>query len=114
MEVTLPELFTVKEKDELIELSYNGSLLWVFKKLETDFCLTRQKKYLFISDKALKFFLVFRTTCLCECTFSAMIYVRKKYRNTLNIEPDLRHETYFCSLLLSTSDSENHSQNKQL
>jgi hypothetical protein len=71
IEDILPESLKTKEKDELIELSCDGSLQQMFKKMDlTEFWLARPKEYPLISDKAVKFLLVFSTTYLCECGFS--------------------------------------------
>jgi hypothetical protein len=68
IEDILSELLTTNEKDELIELSCDGSLQQMFKKMDiTEFWLARRKEYPLISDKAVKFLLVFSTTYLCEC-----------------------------------------------
>jgi hypothetical protein len=92
IEDILPELLTTNEKDELIELSCDGSLQQMFKKMDlTEFWLVRRKEFpIFISNKAVKFLLVFSTTYLCECGFSSVIYIKNKYRSRLSIEPDLR------------------------
>jgi hypothetical protein len=91
IEDILPESLTANEKDELIDLSCDGSLQQMFKKMDlTEFWLVRQKEYPLISDKAVKFLLVFSTTHLCECGFSSVIYIKNKYRNRLSIKPDLR------------------------
>jgi hypothetical protein len=91
IEDILPESLTTNEKDELMELSCDGSLQQMFKKMDfTEFWLARQKEYPLISDEAVKFLLVFSTTYLCECGFSSMIYIKNKYRNRLSTEPDLR------------------------
>jgi hypothetical protein len=63
----------------------------MFKKMDfTEFWLARRKEYPLISDKAVKFLLVFSTTYLCECGFFSVIYIKNKYKNRLSIEPDLR------------------------
>jgi hypothetical protein len=91
IEDILPESLTTNEKDELIELSCDGSLQQMFKKTDlTEFWLARRKEYPLISDKAVKFLLVFSSTYLCGCGFSSVIYTKNKYRNRLSIEPDLR------------------------
>jgi hypothetical protein len=73
-----PESLTTNKKDELIELSCDGSLQQMFKKMDlTEFWLARQKEHSLISDKAVTF-LVFSTTYLCKCGFSSMIYIKNK------------------------------------
>jgi hypothetical protein len=70
IEDILPESLTINEKNELIEHFCDGSLQQVFKKMDlTEFWLARRKEYPLISDKAVKFLLVFSTTYLCECGF---------------------------------------------
>jgi hypothetical protein len=91
LEDFLPESLTTNEIDEMIQLSCDGSLQQIFKKMDlTEFWFARQNKYLLISDKAVKFLLVFSTTYLCECGFPSMIYIRNKHMNGLSTEPDLR------------------------
>jgi hypothetical protein len=50
----------------------------------------RRKEIPLISDEAVKLLLVFSITYLCECGLSSVIYIKNKYRNRLNTEPDLR------------------------
>jgi hypothetical protein len=62
----------------------------MFKKMDlTEFWLERWKEFPLISDKAVKFLLVFSTAYFCECGFSSMIYIKNKYRNRLSTDPDL-------------------------
>ena len=90
-EDTLPETLIPSEKDELIEISCDESLKQTFKRMDlTDFWLARRNEYPLIADKAVKFLMVFATTYLCECGFSSLVYIKNKYRNKLNVEPDLR------------------------
>ena len=51
-------------------------------------CVGKEQKEL--SSTAVKFFVKFSTTFLCERGFSSLIYVKCKYRNELNVEDDLR------------------------
>jgi hypothetical protein len=91
IEDIVPESVTTYEKDEQMESSCDRSLQRKFKKMDlTEFWLARRKEHTLISDKAVKFLLVFSTNYLYECRFSSVIYVKNKYRNRLSIEPDLR------------------------
>jgi hypothetical protein len=87
----LPESVTRNEIDEVRELPCDGSLQWKFMKMNfTEFWLARWKEYPLISNKAVKYLLVFSTTYLCKCGFSSKIYMKNKNKNRLSTEPDLR------------------------
>jgi hypothetical protein len=80
------------EENGLIEISTDSALKLQFKEncLE-NFWLHVQMDYPELSYRALKVFLLFPTTCLCEKAFSALMYLKNKYRNHLrNVESDLR------------------------
>jgi hypothetical protein len=60
-----PESLTANERDELIELCCDGSLQQMSKKTDLiEFWLARRKEYPLISDKVVKFLLVFSTSYL--------------------------------------------------
>lgn len=61
----------------------SGSIL-----LDFWICVGKEQKEL--SSTAVKFFVGFSTTYLCEKGFSSLTYVKSKYRNKLNVEDDLR------------------------
>ena len=87
----LPDSLTLREKEELIELSCDSSLSQELEKMVlAEFWMARRTEYPLIADKAVKFLLPFSTTYLCESGFSSMVYIKNKFRNKLNIEPDLR------------------------
>jgi hypothetical protein len=65
IEDILPESLPTNEKDELIELSFDGSLQQMFKKMD----LARRKEHPLISDKAVKFLLVFSTNTFVNVNF---------------------------------------------
>jgi zinc finger BED domain-containing protein 5/7/8/9 len=119
----LPAHFDHKENEELIDLVTDSSLQATFMKEElADFWLRRRATHPLLSDRALKFFMPFVTSYLCEQGFSSMLYVKNKYTSKLkdldnrlrlkltNIEPDSRNyvhqynlslrtkKTYFCTL----------------
>ncbi|KAL4130817.1 hypothetical protein QTP88_008198 [Uroleucon formosanum] len=80
------------EEDNLIEIFTNGSLKLQFhqKSLEM-FWFHVQKDYPVLSSKALKVLIPFPTTYLCEKAFSALVYVKNKFRNRLeNVVSELR------------------------
>lgn len=43
-----------------------------------------------ICKTAIKYLMIFTTTCLCESTLSALVHMKNKYRNRLYVEADLR------------------------
>ena len=55
-----------------------------------NFWLRSQKKYPSVSEKAIQFLMPFVTTYACETAFSALVYLKNKYRKRLNVEPNLR------------------------
>ncbi|XP_026093452.1 zinc finger BED domain-containing protein 5-like [Carassius auratus] len=82
---------SAKEHDSLIDMSCDSALKLTFsQKTLTDFWIHTFSEYPDLSDKALKFLMPFPTTYLCEAGFSALVALKTKYRNKLNIEPDLR------------------------
>ncbi|XP_057184698.1 zinc finger BED domain-containing protein 5 [Triplophysa rosa] len=82
---------SAKEHDSLIDLSCDSALKLTFsQKSLTDFWIHTLSEYPDLSDKALRFLMPFPTTYLCEAGFSALVALKTKYRNKLNVEPDLR------------------------
>jgi len=49
-----------------------------------------KQEYSALSTQALQFLIPFVSTYLCKNTFSHFLYTKHKYRNTLNVESDLR------------------------
>lgn len=81
---------SAKEHNSLIDLSCDSALKLTFsQKSLTDFWINSLSEYPDLSDKALRFLMPFPTTYLCEAGFSALVALNTKYRNKLNIEPDL-------------------------
>jgi len=92
IDITQINGLTSLEEDNLIKISTNGSLKLQFnqKSLE-NFWLHVQKDYPVLSSKALEVLIPFSTTYLCEKAFSALVYVKNKFRNRLeNVESELR------------------------
>lgn len=82
---------SAKEHDSLIDMSCDSALKLTFsQKTLTDFWIHTFSEYPDLSDKALKFLMPFPTTYLCEAGFSVLVALKTKYRNKLNVEPDLR------------------------
>jgi len=80
------------EGDSLVEMSTDTSLKMQFNQKSLDnFLLHVRKDYPQLSSKALKVLIPFPTTYLCEKAFSALVYIKNKFRNRLeNVESELR------------------------
>ena len=55
-----------------------------------EFWISVEKEYSQLSVAAMNALLPFGTTYLCEMTFSALSYIKNKYRSRLEVENDLR------------------------
>lgn len=87
----IPRTLTNNEKESLIESSCDESLKMEFTKLDLgEFWIKIKNEYLLLSKKTLLFLLPFTTTYLCKTGFSSMIEVKNKFRNKMNLEPNLR------------------------
>ena len=81
---------SLKEKEQLINISSNFELKSKFKEIElTKFWIMLMEEFPEISLEALKMLIRFPTTYLCEKTFSLYAATKTKYRNWLNTENDL-------------------------
>ena len=49
-----------------------------------------EKEYPQLYTAAMDVLIQFGSTCLCEKTFSALTYIKNKYRSKLNVGDDLR------------------------
>jgi hypothetical protein len=79
------------EEEQLIELSCDSTFKMLFPSLPLlEFWFQAKSVYPEISKRAVRHLLPFATTYLCETTFSHVVHMKNKYRNRLNVEPDLR------------------------
>ncbi len=79
---------SAKEQDSLLDLSSDTALKLVFsQKHLINFWLHVASEYPDLADRAVKFLMPFPTTYLCESGFSALVALKTKYRNKLNVEP---------------------------
>lgn len=79
------------EENQLIDISCDSALQLVFKNISLfEFWLSARKQYPVISERAIKVLIPFSTSYLCEKAFSTLVYTKNKYRNKLDVEPDLR------------------------
>jgi hypothetical protein len=83
---------TVREKEELIEISSDRTLQLKFTEISCNqFWVLVEKEHALIGARAVDVLLSFSTTYLCEKAFSAMTMIKSKYRERLlSLEDDLR------------------------
>lgn len=82
---------SIKEKENLIEISTDSTLKCQFKsKSLFNFWASINQEFHSLSEKALQFLLPFTSTVLVERAFSSYLYIKNKYRSKLNAVPDLR------------------------
>ncbi|KAG5885320.1 hypothetical protein JTB14_020692 [Gonioctena quinquepunctata] len=87
----LPTEILTKASEELIDLSEDKSLKTSFNHMQlTKFWLSVADTYYCLFDGAMKVFLPFSTTYLCQVGFSAMDNIRSKYRNELDVSNSLQ------------------------
>lgn len=80
-----------RKQDNLVELSCDTALELIFtQKHLGQFWMHVYSEYTALSKKALMFLMPFATTYLCETGFSALVALKTKYRNKLDVQPDLR------------------------
>lgn len=79
---------TVKEEDQLIELSTDSPHRNSYDVAEK-FWISCQTDFLQLAVKAMWYFLPFATTYLCESGFSSLAYLKSKYRSRLQPESDM-------------------------
>ncbi|XP_067949840.1 protein FAM200A-like [Watersipora subatra] len=85
-------------QEEFLELTNNFALKDDFKELSIEhFWVQAQRLYPNISLAAFKMLIPFASTYLCESEFLAMLTIKSKSRNRLEVEADLR-----CALSTTT------------
>ena len=86
----LTEIST-KAEEELIDISEDTSLKLKFSRNNLiKFWLSAQQKCQTLSTEALKVLLPFSSSYLCEVGFSAMVGIKNKHRNKLQLSHSLR------------------------
>ncbi|XP_028314934.1 zinc finger BED domain-containing protein 5 [Gouania willdenowi] len=80
-----------REQDNLVELSCDSSLKLIFAETHlASFWMRIYAEYPELANKALRLLMPFTTTYLCETGFSALVGLKTKYRNRLDVGSDLR------------------------
>uniref|UniRef100_A0A8C6S835 HAT C-terminal dimerisation domain-containing protein n=1 Tax=Neogobius melanostomus TaxID=47308 RepID=A0A8C6S835_9GOBI len=89
--VTTASHLSAGMEDALIELSCDRTLKTDFNsKTLAEFWISVEREYPQLSKAAMDVLTPFGSTYLCEKTFSALTYIKNKYRSRLNVEDDLR------------------------
>ena len=80
-----------EETLQLVELSLDKGLESTFNSVSNSkFCIRMKNEYPNLHEIAIRFLLSFSTTHLCETAFSAMIVLKTKQRNRLQLSDCLR------------------------
>lgn len=89
--VTIASHLSAGMEDALVELSCDRTLKTDFdSKTLAEFWISVEREYPRLSKAAMDVLTPFGSTYLCEKTFSALTYIKNKYRSRLNVEDDLR------------------------
>lgn len=86
------DTFSLREQEELTDINSDRTLKLLFQEKDiTEFWLSIKSEYPTLSNAAMNILLPFASTYLCEAGFSALLYIKSKYRNRLStVENDLR------------------------
>lgn len=83
----LPEIL----QEQALEIKNDSAAKYDFEKMDKSlFWVKYLKVYPNIADESLKLLLPFSSTYLCERAFSAVVAIKTKYRNKLDMASDLR------------------------
>ena len=81
----------LKHLEELTDLQSDRTLMQSFNNVPLDeFWISAAEEYPNISQAACRLLLSFATTYLAETGFSALTYMKSKYRSRLDVEADMR------------------------
>lgn len=85
------QLLPEELQEEGIEIKNDSAARYDFDKMDKpSFWLKYLKVYPSVSGKAVRMYLPFSTTYMCEKAFSTLVAIKTKYRNKLDVESDLR------------------------
>jgi hypothetical protein len=86
-----PPEFTSQEEESPIELSCDNNLQTIFACSDlVEFWITIRNEYPTLSLKAMRIFIPFATSYLCEAGFSAIAVINSKYLSKINVEQEMR------------------------
>ncbi|XP_064100698.1 zinc finger BED domain-containing protein 5-like [Macrobrachium nipponense] len=81
---------SVTEKEQLTDISTDLTLKTKYKDSLLPFWINLLHEYPELSKRALKHFMAFATTNMCEAAFSIYVATKNKYRSKLDAAPDMR------------------------
>lgn len=82
---------TIAAQEQLIDMRERTTLQYEFKEKSLyNWWMGLKTEFPNLVDTATNALLPFGSTCLCEVAFSAMTTIKTKFRNKLQLEPDLR------------------------
>lgn len=85
------QLLPEELKEEGIEIKNDSAARYDFEKMDKpSFWLKYLTVYPSVSEKAVRMYLPFSSTYMCEKAFSTLVAIKTKYRNKLDVESDLR------------------------
>ena len=86
-----PQGFTSLEAEQFIDLSSDLTLKSIYNPdLLISFLVKARSEFPLVSCKALRVFVPFATSYLCEAGFSEVAAIKSKYRSKIDIECDTR------------------------
>ncbi|XP_042902719.1 zinc finger BED domain-containing protein 5-like [Parasteatoda tepidariorum] len=85
------ERLSIDEEEKFIDFTSSGETKRQFSnKSLLEFWTGVEEEFSALKTKAFRILLLFSTSYLCETGFSAVSYLKTKYRSRLNIETELR------------------------
>nr|ABF20549.1 transposase [Danio rerio] len=85
------DVLSIQDEEALIDLTSNHELQQMITHSSIEhFWLSVQNEFPELTQKALRKLLPFVSTYLCEPEFSALTFIKNKYRSRLQVEDDLR------------------------
>lgn len=85
------QLLPEELKEEGIEIKNDSAARYDFEKMDKpSFWLKYLTVYPSVLEKAVRMYLPFSSTYMCEKAFSTLVAIKTKYRNKLDVESDLR------------------------
>ena len=95
------------EEEELSQLAKDHTLESLHQRLPlSKFWLNLQPEYPNMSDRAVRYLVLFSTTYSCEQSFSSLSVIKTKHRNPLDVQKRLSETTLLPRLQLLLEDKQ--------